>query len=276
MVWTKPHERRCPGRGAQAPLHALAHPCAHQQKATTGPGWRGHLRAVPGHQDGLRTHCIAQCDPGTKQPWEGTLVPAPAACSRRLECWETSPYWSRSPPNCTWCQDVAQLVQSTRQAAQALLPCQPSRVSGTCDRALPFTPLCVLTDFALDLMFLCSLDPPTALGPATATVLEVQGRTWLSLQGGQAAGKGLGLSQLSNCGWVPASPEQDLPAAGDQEMALQSLWHGTSSRSRHPSQGQWGGWSATGAGDVTVSSPGSGAFPHQSRSAGWLLSCHWQ
>ena len=38
MVWTKPHERRCPGQGTQAPSHAPARPCAPPAEGHRGPG----------------------------------------------------------------------------------------------------------------------------------------------------------------------------------------------------------------------------------------------
>lgn len=68
-------------------------PAPHRQKATAGPGCRGHPRAVPGDWDGLGTHGAAQLRgagsmaavryvAGTRQPREGMfsllLLPAPA------------------------------------------------------------------------------------------------------------------------------------------------------------------------------------------------------
>lgn len=88
-------------------------------------------------------------------------------------------------------------MQSTGQGAQALVLRWQSRVSGTCDGALPFTPLCVLPDFALALTSACSLDPTLAPGVPAAAVPEVLGRTRLPLQDGQAAGKD---PVLNDCG----------------------------------------------------------------------------
>ena len=90
-------------------------------------------------------------------------------------------------------------MQNTGQAAQALVLRRQSRVSGTCDGALPFTPLCVLPDFALALTSACSLDPALAPGAPAATVPEVLGRTRLPLRSDRVAGEGPVLARLRDC-----------------------------------------------------------------------------
>lgn len=81
--------------------------------------------------------------------------------------------------SCCLCRDAAGAEQSARQAAQALMPHRLSRVLGTRDGALPFTPLCVPPDFALALMSACSLDPMLAARAPMAAVPVVLGRTRL-------------------------------------------------------------------------------------------------
>lgn len=87
----------------------------------------------------------------------------PAAISSRRVWWDTSPTRPCSPSAApARRQDATRALQSTRQAARALVLRWQSRVAHTCKGILPFTPLCVLPDFAPALTLVCSLDPTPA------------------------------------------------------------------------------------------------------------------
>lgn len=89
----------------------------------------------------------------------------PAAISSRCLRWDTSPTWPCSPPAApARRQDAARALQ----AAWVLVLRWQSRVAHTCEGILPFTPLCVLPDFAPALTLLCSLDPAPAPGAPMA------------------------------------------------------------------------------------------------------------
>lgn len=151
-------------------------PAPRWQKAAS-PQCRGHPRAELGGHGEFGTHRTAQ--PQGARSTSATVChryvaekdasPSPAASSRRRVWWDTSPSRPCCPPAApARCQDADRALQSTRQAVRALVLHWQSCVPYTCDGILPFTPLCVLPDFALALTLMCSLDPAPALGAPMA------------------------------------------------------------------------------------------------------------
>lgn len=267
MVWTKPHEKRCPGQGTQAPSHAPAHPCACRQKATAGPGWHGHPRAAPG-AGMLSGHAAAR----HRRHGHSAVSQGPGGCGRGcfslLLCLRQETHGGRHPWPGLLCSCCRRVLPGCGRASAGSAPvlCRQSRVPGTHDGALPFTPLCVLPDFGLALTSACSLDPRwlrelpqpwcrrcwaghgrccgAAWWQAKArcsrgcrTVLPESNRSLHPLSG-TCQQRGTRRWLCRACGVAPP-PEPGTPAGVSGAR-----------------------WFARDAGEVRVSLPGSSAFPH--------------